>query len=72
MSGLSSRSVPAPGQAPLVAPNAMATTSDVGRCTIISNHHNSVITINIQAEGDKTKIQITNVSHKADTNSSSN
>jgi hypothetical protein len=53
-------------------PNAMATTSDVGRCTIISNHHNSVITINIQAEGDKTKIQITNVSHKADTNSSSN
>jgi hypothetical protein len=45
-------------------PNAMVTSSNTGRCTIISNDHKSMITINIEAEGDKTKIQITNVSHK--------
>ncbi|MGA8271023.1 MAG: zinc ribbon domain-containing protein [Candidatus Sulfotelmatobacter sp.] len=45
-------------------PNAIVTSSDSGRCTIISNDHRNIITINIQAEGDKTKIQITNVSHK--------
>jgi hypothetical protein len=45
-------------------PNAMVTTSDTGHCTIIANGHNSVITINIEARGDKTKIQITNVSQK--------
>lgn len=54
-------------------PNAMVTTSDAGRCTIISNDHKSMITVNIQAEGDKTKIQITNVTRKSDAgNSSSN
>jgi hypothetical protein len=42
-------------------PNAMVTTSDSGRCTIISNDHNSMVTINIQADGGKTRIQITNV-----------
>lgn len=45
-------------------PDAIVTTSDSGRCTIIANGHNSVITINIEARGDKTKIQITNVTHK--------
>jgi hypothetical protein len=54
-------------------PNAMVTSSDAGRCTIISNDHKSMITINIEAEGGKTKIQITNVTRKADAgNSSSN
>ncbi len=47
-------------------PNAIVTSSDAGRCTIISNDHKSMITINIEAEGGKTKIQITNVTHKSD------
>ncbi len=50
----------------------MVTTSNSGRCTIIANEHDSMITINIEAQGDKTKIQITNVSHKSGENSSSN
>jgi hypothetical protein len=51
----------------------MVTTSDAGRCTIISNDHRTMITINIEAQGDRTKIQITKVSHNSDAgNSSSN
>ncbi|MFZ0771660.1 MAG: zinc ribbon domain-containing protein [Candidatus Sulfotelmatobacter sp.] len=54
-------------------PNAMVTTSSAGRCTIVSNDNKSMITINIEADGDKTRIQITNVTHKSDaSNSSSN
>jgi zinc-ribbon domain len=53
-------------------PNAMVTSSDSGRCDIVANDHKSMVTINIEAEGDKTKIQITNVTHKSDSNSSSN
>jgi hypothetical protein len=53
-------------------PDAMVTTSANGHCTIIANGHNSVITINIEARGDKTKIQITNVSNKSNPNSPSN
>jgi|SRR5271165_868302 len=54
-------------------PNAIVTSSDAGRCTILSNDHKSMITINIEAEGGMTKIQITNVTHKSDAaNSSSN
>jgi hypothetical protein len=53
-------------------PDAMVTSSDSGRCSIVSNNHGSLITINIQVEGDKTKIQITNVTHKSESNSSSN
>ena len=52
-------------------PNAMVTTSDSGRCTIISNDHKSMITVNIEAHGDKTKIMITNVSRKSDSSGSS-
>ncbi|HTC45956.1 MAG TPA: zinc ribbon domain-containing protein [Candidatus Aquilonibacter sp.] len=52
-------------------PNAMVTTSESGRCTIISNEHNSMVTINIESAGGKTKIQITNV-RKATSDSSSN
>ncbi|HEY1657556.1 MAG TPA: zinc ribbon domain-containing protein [Candidatus Sulfotelmatobacter sp.] len=53
-------------------PKAMVTTSDSGHCTIIANGHGGVITINIEGRGDKTKIQITNVSHSSDGNSPSN
>jgi len=49
-------------------PDAMVTTSDSGRCTIIANEHNSMITINIEGRGDKTKIQITNVARNSDGN----
>lgn len=51
-------------------PNALVTTSDASRCTIIANDHDSMITINIEAAGGKTKIQITNVSRKSDAASS--
>src|SRR6202035_4374035 len=54
-------------------PNAMVMTSQADQCTIISNDKKNMITINIKAEGDKTRIVITNVSHKSDAaNSSSN
>jgi len=54
-------------------PNAMVTTSDSGRCSIISNDHKNMVTINIESAGDKTKIHITNVTHKSNAaNSSSN
>lgn len=47
-------------------PNAMVTSSDSGRCTIISNDNKSMITINIEAQGDNTKIMITNVFRNSD------
>jgi hypothetical protein len=54
-------------------PNAMISSSDANRCTIISNDHNDMITINIEGSGDKTKIQITSVRKEKDnSNSSSN
>jgi len=53
-------------------PSAMVTTANSGHCTIVANEHDSLITINIEARGDKTKIQITNVSRKSGENSSSN
>jgi hypothetical protein len=52
-------------------PNAAVTTSDSGHCTIVSNDRQNIITINIEAAGDKTKIQIANV-RKAGSDSSSN
>ena len=45
-------------------PNAMVTTSDTTQSTIVANDHNNLITINIRAEGDRTKISITNVAGK--------
>jgi hypothetical protein len=42
-------------------PNPMATTSSTDRCTIVSNDQKNMITINIEAKGDSTKFQITNV-----------
>jgi uncharacterized OB-fold protein len=52
-------------------PNAMVTTSDAGRCTIISNDHRNMVTINIEAQGGKTKIRITSVTHNSDSADSS-
>jgi hypothetical protein len=43
----------------------MVTTSDQNRCTIVSNDQKNMITINIEARGDTTKLQITNVSKKS-------
>jgi hypothetical protein len=45
-------------------PKAMVSTSDQDRCSIVSNDRKNMITITIQGEGDKTHIQITNVSGK--------
>lgn len=46
-------------------PNAMTTTSDQNSCNIVSNDQNNMITINIEARGSTTKLQITNVSKRA-------
>jgi len=45
-------------------PNAIVTSSDSNQSTIVSNDHNNLITINIRAEGGRTKIQIANVTGK--------
>ena len=47
-------------------PNAMVSTMDQNRCTFVSNDQKNMITINVQSNGDKTKIQATNVSKKSD------
>ena len=47
-------------------PNAMVTTADENHCTIVSNQSKNLITINIEATGDRTQIQIANISHKSD------
>jgi hypothetical protein len=46
-------------------PNATVNSSDPNRCTIVSNDHKNVITINVQGDGGATKLQITNVNKKA-------
>jgi hypothetical protein len=43
-------------------PNSMVSTSGQNRCTIVSSDQKNMITINIEAKGDATKIQISNVS----------
>ena len=45
-------------------PSAMVTTSEQNRCTIVSNDHKNMVTINIEVSGDTTKLQITNVTKK--------
>lgn len=47
-------------------PNAMVMSSQEDQCSIISNDKRNMITINIKAEDGKTRIMITNVSHKPD------
>ncbi len=51
-------------------PNAMVTTSDAGRSTLISNDNKSMITINVESQGGRTKIMITSVSRKSDAGNS--
>jgi hypothetical protein len=46
-------------------PGAMVTTSEPNHCTIVSNNQKNMITINVEARGDNTKLQITNVSKKS-------
>ena len=50
--------------------NAMVTTSDENHCTIVSNQGKNLITINIEATGDRTQIHIANVTHKSESSSS--
>ena len=39
----------------------MVTTSGDNRCTLISNDQKNMITINIEAKGDSTRLQISTV-----------
>ena len=48
-------------------PGAVVTSSDSQHCTIVSNDQKNMITINVQTEADKSKIQISNVTRKSDT-----
>jgi hypothetical protein len=45
-------------------PNAMTSSSDQGHCSIVSSDQKNMITINVEADGDGSKLQITNVSKK--------
>jgi uncharacterized OB-fold protein len=45
-------------------PGATVTSSDQNRCTLVSNDQKNMITINIEPDGDSTRLQITNVSRK--------
>lgn len=45
-------------------PNAVATNSEQNHCTIVSNNRGNMVTINIEGNGDTSKIQITNVTRK--------
>jgi zinc ribbon protein len=51
-------------------PGATVSTSGANHCSIVSTAANNLVTINIQADGDKTKIQIARVSHDSDSSSS--
>ena len=46
-------------------PGAMVTTSDQNHCTIVSNNQKNMVTINVQASSDTTRLQITNVTKKS-------
>jgi hypothetical protein len=47
-------------------PAAQVTTADQNRCTIVSNDRKNMVTINIEANGENSKIQITSVTRKPD------
>jgi hypothetical protein len=47
-------------------PRAMVSSSNPNHCTIISNDNKTMITINIEGKGDRTKIQITRVGRNSD------
>ena len=42
-------------------PAASVNTSDENHCTLVSNDHKNMVTINVEASGDATKFQITSV-----------
>lgn len=52
-------------------PNAMVTTADQNRCSIVQQDQKNMITINIEADAGQTKILITHVSHPGTMGSSS-
>jgi hypothetical protein len=52
-------------------PNAMVMTADANQCSIVSNDQKNVITVNVKAERDKTRIVISNVTRKSDAGTSS-
>jgi len=52
--------------------NAMVTSTDPNQCTIVSNDHKNMISINARAENGRTRIVITNVSKSGAGSSSSN
>jgi len=52
-------------------PNATVVTSEADQCTIVSNDHKNMITINAKIQSGKTRIAITNVSNSDAANSSS-
>ena len=45
-------------------PNAVASNSEQNHCTIVSNNRGNMITINVEGNGDTSKIQITTVTRK--------
>jgi hypothetical protein len=47
-------------------PAATVSSSHQNHCTIVSNDRKNMVTINIEGEGDTSKIQITNVTRKLD------
>jgi hypothetical protein len=53
-------------------PNAMVMSTQTNQCTIVSNDQKNMITINVRAEGDKTRIAISKVSKSGVADSSSN
>ena len=46
-------------------PNAMASNADDTHCNFVSNDQKNMITVNAQASGDVTKVQVSNVSKKS-------
>jgi hypothetical protein len=46
-------------------PGARVSSSDQNRCSIVSNDQTNMITINVEGNGDTTKLQIANVSKKS-------
>lgn len=51
-------------------PNAMVVTSQSDQCNIVSNDEKNTITVNVKAEGGKTRIIITHVSKGSESSSS--
>jgi|ERR1700722_2317300 len=46
-------------------PAARVSSSDAGRCTIVSNDQKNMVTINVESHGDSSKFQISSVSKRS-------